>query len=76
MVWVGRDLIDHLVPAPCHGQGPLPPAQAAPSSIQPGLERCQGGSAMASLGNLGQGLTALRVKNFFLISDVNLPLFR
>jgi len=35
MVWVGRDLIDHLVPTPCHGQGHLPPAQGAPSPVQP-----------------------------------------
>jgi len=27
---------------PCHGQGHLPPAQGAQSSIQPGLEHCQG----------------------------------
>jgi len=25
---------------PCHEQGPLPPAQGAQSSIQPGLEHC------------------------------------
>lgn len=23
MVWVGKDLKDHLVPSPCHGQGCL-----------------------------------------------------
>jgi len=33
MVWVGRDLTDHLVPTPCHEQGHLPPAQVAPSSL-------------------------------------------
>jgi len=37
-VWVGRDLKAHLVQLPCHGQGPLPPAQGAQSPIQPGLE--------------------------------------
>jgi len=57
MVWVGKDLKDHLVPSPCHGQGPLPPDQVAQSPVQPGLEHCQGGAATASLGNLGQGLT-------------------
>jgi len=45
MVWVGRDLKDHLVPSPCHGQGHLPLAHAAQSSIQPGLEHCQGGGS-------------------------------
>jgi len=29
----------------CHGQGHLPPAQLAQSSIQPGLEHCQGGGS-------------------------------
>ncbi|EOA93912.1 hypothetical protein Anapl_14400, partial [Anas platyrhynchos] len=42
LVWVGRDLKDHPVPAPCHGQGHLPPAQAAQSPIQRGLEHLQG----------------------------------
>jgi len=46
MVWVGRYLKDHLVPTPsCHGQGHLPPDQAAQSSIQPGLEHCQEGGS-------------------------------
>ena len=30
---------------PCHEQGHLPPDQAAQSSIQPGLEHCQGGGS-------------------------------
>ena len=42
MVWLGRDLEDHLVPKPCHGQGRLPPDQVAPRPSQPGLEHCQG----------------------------------
>ncbi|XP_039554548.1 uncharacterized protein LOC120497316 isoform X3 [Passer montanus] len=43
LVWVGRDLKDHLIPTPCHGQGHLPLSQAAPSpSVQPGLGHCQG----------------------------------
>jgi len=33
MVWVGRDLIDHLVPTPCHGQGHLLLEQVAQSLI-------------------------------------------
>ena len=32
MVWVGRDLKDHLVPTPCHEQGHLPLDQVAQSS--------------------------------------------
>jgi len=31
------------------------------------------GAATASLGNLGQGLTTLTVKNFILISNLSLP---
>jgi len=46
MVWVGRDLIDHLVPTPCHGQVHLPLDQAAQSPVQPGLGHCQGGGIM------------------------------
>ena len=30
---------------PCHEQGNLPPDQVAQSSIQPGLEHCQGGGS-------------------------------
>ena len=44
-VWVGRDPEAHPVPRPCPGQGPLPPAQGAPSPVQPGLEPCQGGGS-------------------------------
>jgi len=58
---------------PCHEQGPLPPAQGAQSSIQRGLEPCQGGGSHSFSGQLGQGLTTLMVKNFFLISNLNLP---
>uniref|UniRef100_A0A672VD10 BHLH domain-containing protein n=1 Tax=Strigops habroptila TaxID=2489341 RepID=A0A672VD10_STRHB len=43
MVWVGRHLKAHPVPTPCHKQGHLPLAQAAPSPcVQPGPEHCQG----------------------------------
>jgi len=77
MVWVGRDLTDHLVPTPCHGQGPLPPAKVAHNPVLSNLAlyTARERTATASLGNLAQGLTILRVKNFFLISDLNLPSF-
>ena len=42
LVWVGRDLKDHLVPTPSHRQGHLPPDQAAACTIQSDLEHCQG----------------------------------
>ena len=56
-------------------QGHLPLDQAAHSPIQPGLECFQGGASTASLGNLFQCLTNTTVKNFFLISSLNLPSF-
>jgi len=43
MVWVGKNLIDHLVPPLCHGQGHLPLDQVAQSPIQRGLQQFQGG---------------------------------
>ena len=52
-VWVGRDLKDHPVPTPCHRQGHLPPAQAAPSPVQPGLEPCQGWGTHSCSGQPG-----------------------
>jgi len=45
----------------------------APSNLA--LNTAREGAATAPLGNLGQGLTTLRVKNFFLISNLNLPSF-
>jgi len=52
MVWVGRELKDHLVPNPCRKQGHLPLDQVAQSSIQPGLEHCQGGGSHNFSGQL------------------------
>ena len=43
----------------------------APSNL--GLNTTREGAATTSLGNLGQGLTALTVKTFFLTSNLNLP---
>jgi len=43
----------------------------APSSLA--LDISSDGAATASLGSLGQGLTTLMGKNFFLISHLNLP---
>jgi len=45
----------------------------APSSLA--LNPAREGAATASLDNLGQGLTTLRMKNFFLTSNLNLPSF-
>jgi len=40
------------------------------------LNASRGGASTASQGNLFQGFTALIVKNFFLVPDLNLPSFR
>ena len=40
---------------PCHEQEHLPPAQGAQSSIQPGLETCQGGGSHSFSGQPGPG---------------------
>ena len=40
---------------PCHQQGHLPPDQGAQSSIQPGLEPCQGGGSHSFSGQPGPG---------------------
>jgi len=40
---------------PCHEQGHLPPDQAAQSSIQLGLEQCQGGGSHSFSGQPGPG---------------------
>ncbi|KAK4819077.1 hypothetical protein QYF61_025310 [Mycteria americana] len=55
--------------------GNLPLEQVAQSPIQPGLEHFQGWGITAALGNLLQCLTTLTVKNFFLVSNLNLPSF-
>ena len=39
------------------------------------LSTAREGAVTASLGNVGQGLTTLTVKNFFLLSNLNLPSF-
>ena len=45
----------------------------APSNLA--MSTAREGAATASLGNLGQGLTTLTGKDFFLISNLNLPSF-
>jgi len=42
MAWDEKDHNDHVVSTPCYVQGRQPPAQAAQSHIQPGLECLQG----------------------------------
>ena len=55
MVWVGRDLKDHLIPPPHIHIPHVPPGQAAPSPTQPGLGHCQGWGTPSSSGQPGPG---------------------
>jgi len=76
MIWVGSYLIDHLNSNfPAMGRDTFHQTRLlkAPSSLAWNTSR--EGAATASLGNLGQGLTTLIVKNFFVISNLNLPSF-
>jgi len=70
--WVEKDHNDHPVPTPCYMHGHHPPAQAAQSHIQPGLECLQGWGIHSLLGHPVQCVTTLWVKNFLLISNLNL----
>lgn len=69
-VWAERNLKYHLVPLPRHGQGHLPPNEL--TAFQPDLEYFQDGPFSVCLGNLGQCLTTLTGRNFFLTSNLNL----
>ena len=73
MAWVEKDHNTHAVPTPCYVQGRHPADQAAQSHIQPGLECLQGWGIHSLLGQPVQCVTTLWVKNFPLISNVNLP---
>jgi len=75
MVLIRRDLTDHPVQPRAMGRDPFhqPRLLRAPSNLA--LNPAREGAATASLGNLGQGLTTLTGKNFFLMSNLNLPSF-
>ena len=73
MAWVEKDHNDHRVSTPCYVQGRQPADQAAQSHIQPGLGCLQGWGIHSLLGQPVQCVTTLWVKNFLLISNLNLP---
>ena len=73
MTLVEKDHNAHLVSTPFYVQGHQPPAQAAQSHIQPGLNASRDGASTTSLANLFQCITTLFVKNFLLTSNLNLP---
>lgn len=66
MAWVGKDHKDRVVPAPCPGQGCLPPAQAAQGSMQPGLKRFQ---EWGILSFSGQSVPLPRSKELHIVSS-------
>jgi len=57
------------------GRDPFPQPRVLQATSNLALNTAREGAATASLGNLGQCLTTLRVKNFFLVSNLNLPSF-
>lgn len=63
-----------LLQASCHGQRHLALDQAAHKTIQPDLGQFQGWTS-TTLGNLCQSLAVLVIKNFFLVSSLNLVSF-
>ena len=67
---------DHLVQPLAMGKDTFHQTRLlrAPSSLA--LNAARERAATASLGNLCQGLTPLIVKNFFRMSNLNLPSFR
>ncbi|KAK4807110.1 hypothetical protein QYF61_018451 [Mycteria americana] len=65
----------HLVQPPCNEQGHLQLDQVAQSPDKLTLTVSRDGASTTSLGNLFQCFTTLIVKNFFLISSLNLPSF-
>jgi len=66
----------HLVQLPCNEQGHLQFHQVNQSPIQPDLECLQGWDINhPTLGNMFQCCTTLIIKNFFLISSLNLPFY-
>ena len=73
MAWVEKDHSAHPVPTLCYVQGRQPADQAAQSHIQPGLECLQGWGIHSLLGQPVRCVTTLWVKNFLLISNLNLP---
>jgi len=66
---------DHLDQHPVMGRDPCHQTRLlkAPSNLA--LNPAREGAATASLGNLGQGHNILMVKNFFHVSNLNLPSF-
>ena len=58
---------------PCYVQGHQPPDQAARATSSLALNVSRDGASTTSLGNLFQCVTTLCVKNFLLISNLNLP---
>ena len=73
LVWVGRDLKAHPVPALCHGQGHLPLDQVAQSPIQPGLDHCQGWDSHSFSGQPVPGPHHPHREE--LVSNLNFPSF-
>lgn len=75
IVWIGKDLTDHLVPTRCHDMVSLSLNQAAQGSIQLALNVARDGASAACLSSLCQCLSILQVNNIILISNLNIQFF-
>jgi len=75
MIWVERDLKGLLVPNPAMGRDTFHQTRLLRAPSYLALNTAREGASTASLGNLCQCLTTLRVKNLFLVSNLNLPSF-
>lgn len=75
IVWIGKDLTDHLIPTPCHDMVYLSLNQAAQGSIQLALNVARDGASAACLSSLCQCLSILQENNIILISNLNIQFF-
>ena len=74
-VWVGRDLIGHLVQRPAMGRDTFHYTRLLKVPFNLALNASRQGTSTASLGNLFQCLTTLIVKTLFITSNINQPSF-
>lgn len=75
MVWPGRDIKNHRVPAPAVGKDNFHQTELLRAPFNLALNSSRDGESTAGLDNVCQCLTTPIEKNFLLISNLNLPSF-
>jgi len=75
--WFGLEGTSQILQSqpPAMSRDPFHQPRLLPAPSNLALNPAREGAATASLGSLGQGITAFTVKNFFLLSSLNLPSF-